>query len=419
MKQGLQGELAHHLAAYRPGWSLPRPFYRDEALYRADLERIWRRGWLFAGHACELRSPGDYLTFAGRHRLAHRDPRRRRRGARAAQRLPPPRLAARARRGRGSASASSAPTTSGPTTATARSPPAAACRRLDKSQLGLKPVHVASSRRADLRLARRRAADVRAGARADGAVPAAAGLRARQGGEDRRLRGRAPTGSSCGRTTASATTATSTIRSTSRRTSTTTTPTTPTAEVRARDRPRRRPQRSKVGGRGAGRDPPRDRHDAVPRRRAQHLVSANRTALVEGYVSETMDGRQVAPLMGDYRDADVGTLRIRTLPNMWNHSSCDHGVSTRLLPAGPRNDAGARHLARARGRGRRPRLPARRADAVLAAHLRAGLGDLRAPAEGRRARRAYVPGPFSTYKEYNVDAFVRWYVKTLAAGASV
>ncbi len=63
--------------------------------------------------------------------------------------------------------------------------------------------------------------------------------------------------------------------------------------------------------------------------------SANRTALVEGWVSESMDGTQVAPLMGDYPDADVGTLRMRTLPNFWNHSSCDHSVSTRLLPAGP------------------------------------------------------------------------------------
>ena len=31
---------------------------------------------------------------------------------------------------------------------------------------------------------------------------------------------------------------------------------------------------------------------------------------------------------------------------------------------------------------------------------------------------AYEPGPYSTFKEYNVDAFVRWYVKMLAAGAS-
>src|ERR1700741_3375111 len=62
MKQGLQGELAHHLAAYRPGWSLPRAFYRDESVYRVDVERVWRKGWLFAGHACELRNPGDWLT---------------------------------------------------------------------------------------------------------------------------------------------------------------------------------------------------------------------------------------------------------------------------------------------------------------------------------------------------------------------
>src|SRR4029453_11386963 len=55
--------------------------------------------------------------------------------------------------------------------------------------------------------------------------------------------------------------------------------------------------------------------------------SSNRTALVDGWVSESMDGTQVAPLMGDYRDTEVGTLRIRTLPNFWNHSSCDHAVS--------------------------------------------------------------------------------------------
>ncbi len=28
----------------------------------------------------------------------------------------------------------------------------------------------------------------------------------------------------------------------------------------------------------------------------------------------------------------------------------------------------------------------------------------------------YTPGPFSTLKEFNVDAFVRWYLKELADG---
>ena len=43
--------------------------------------------------------------------------------------------------------------------------------------------------------------------------------------------------------------------------------------------------------------------------------------------------------MGHYKEPGVGTLRVRALPNFWNHSSCDHGVSTRLLPAGPRQTA--------------------------------------------------------------------------------
>ena len=36
-----------------------------------------------------------------------------------------------------------------------------------------------------------------------------------------------------------------------------------------------------------------------------------------------MDGKRVSTLMGSYNYADVGTLRARTLPNFWNHSSCD------------------------------------------------------------------------------------------------
>jgi Rieske 2Fe-2S family protein len=28
--------------------------------------------------------------------------------------------------------------------------------------------------------------------------------------------------------------------------------------------------------------------------------------------------------------------------------------------------------------------------------------------------RAYVPGPLSTYKEYNVDSFLRWYLRQLS-----
>ena len=51
------------IARCRPGWSLPREFYVEEDVYRFDLARIWRTGWLFAGHSCELEQRGDYLTL--------------------------------------------------------------------------------------------------------------------------------------------------------------------------------------------------------------------------------------------------------------------------------------------------------------------------------------------------------------------
>src|SRR5262249_14772414 len=52
--------------------------------------------------------------------------------------------------------------------------------------------------------------------------------------------------------------------------------------------------------------------------------SASRTVQVDGYESESMDGRRVAPLLGNFTDPDVGVLRMRALPNFWNHTSCDH-----------------------------------------------------------------------------------------------
>ena len=58
--------------------------------------------------------------------------------------------------------------------------------------------------------------------------------------------------------------------------------------------------------------------------------------LTEGFETESMDGQRVAPLMGDYQDADVGVLRMRSMPNFWLHGSCDHAVVTRLLPGGLR-----------------------------------------------------------------------------------
>src|SRR5262245_41871686 len=50
-------------AQCQPGRTLPRAFFSDEEVYQADLNTIWRRGWLFAGHSCEIPKPGDYFTL--------------------------------------------------------------------------------------------------------------------------------------------------------------------------------------------------------------------------------------------------------------------------------------------------------------------------------------------------------------------
>jgi Rieske 2Fe-2S family protein len=143
--------------------------------------------------------------------------------------------------------------------------------------------------------------------------------------------------------------------------------------------------------------------------------SANRTPLVDGFVTESIDGKPVAPLMGDYEDHHVDTLRIRTLPNFWNHSSCDHGVSTRLLPVGPQlTSVRVCWLVDAEAVERRDYDLAKllpfwqmtsEQDWAICERQQRGVNSS-----------AYAPGPYSTYKEYNVDSFVRWYLKSLVSG---
>jgi Rieske 2Fe-2S family protein len=125
-----------------------------------------------------------------------------------------------------------------------------------------------------------------------------------------------------------------------------------------------------------------------------------------------MDGRLAAPLMGDYRDPDVGTLRIRTLPNFWNHSSCDHGVSTRLLPAGPQHTnirvwwLVSENAQPGRDYELERLMPfwqlTSEQDWAICERQQRGINSS-----------AYEPGPYSTYKEYNVESFVQWYLKSL------
>lgn len=415
MKQGLRGELSSFLAAYRPGWSLPRPFYGHETVYRADLEHIWRKGWLFAGHACEIRNPGDWLTLQvetdslivirgedGAVRALHNVCRHR-----GSQIVAP---------GRGSTKRLVCPyhqwtyDTKGALTF---------CRgmhELDKAEFSLKKVQCEvveglifislAENPAPFAAARELMAPylkpqglerAKVAKQVDYEIHANWKLVWENNRECFHCNINHPQYIKANWDHYNADDTTPEIKES-------------IARAVARSEAKWADAGLAVSHRESGMTQFPDAERGI-------WYSANRTALVAGWVSESMDGKQVATLMGSYSDADVGTLRARTLPNFWNHSSCDHGVSTLLLPCGPRKTL-ARvtwlvHEDAVEGRDYQLErlMPfwqlTSEQDWAICERQQKGVDSS-----------AYEPGPYSKYKEYNVDAFVRWYVKTLAAGAS-
>ena len=59
----VQNEMLSELRGRLPGRTLTRKFYSDPDYYQQDLENIWYKEWLFAGHDCELAKPGAYVTM--------------------------------------------------------------------------------------------------------------------------------------------------------------------------------------------------------------------------------------------------------------------------------------------------------------------------------------------------------------------
>ncbi len=55
--------LASLIACQRPGYGLDAEFYRSSSIYERDLERIFMRAWLYAGHTSQIPRPGDYFLF--------------------------------------------------------------------------------------------------------------------------------------------------------------------------------------------------------------------------------------------------------------------------------------------------------------------------------------------------------------------
>ena len=43
------------------GRALDQAFYSDPAIFKRDMERLYRRHWLVAGHVGEIPNPGDFF----------------------------------------------------------------------------------------------------------------------------------------------------------------------------------------------------------------------------------------------------------------------------------------------------------------------------------------------------------------------
>jgi Rieske 2Fe-2S family protein len=138
----------------------------------------------------------------------------------------------------------------------------------------------------------------------------------------------------------------------------------------------------------------------------------SRLPLKEGFLTESLDGGLVAPLMGDLTDPKTGSLRIITLPNFWAHANCDYAMTTRLLPTGPDlTNVEVCFLVRGDAVEGVDYDPERVADVwratceqdwELCENNFAGIKSV-----------AYEPGPFSEVTERSVEAFLRWYLDQL------
>lgn len=135
-----------------------------------------------------------------------------------------------------------------------------------------------------------------------------------------------------------------------------------------------------------------------------------RLPLREGYATESLSGRLVAPLLGELTDPDVGSLRLITLPNLWAHVNADYAMTTRLTPrSADRTDVDVTFLVHADAVAGRDYDP----DEITAVWTATSEQDWSLCEQnfaGVRSR-GYLPGPLSPVTEGSVMAFHEWYIR--------
>ena len=410
-------DLTALLASRRDGHGMPRGFYHSEALYAAETHTIWQHGWLFVGFAFEIPNPGDFLTLSigsspvlvirgddGAVRAFHNVCRHR--GSQIC------------RTDSGSVRALVCPYHSW---TYSRQGELIACQGMqegiDKSTLGLKPIR-AEVVTGLIYISLAAAPPAFAGLREHFAVPGAP-----QGFDRARI----------AHTIDYDVEANWKLVWENNRECFHCTPRHPqyvksnfdvVDEERASDAMKQKISaalariNAKWAVPGDASMHPSGGLATFPDPDLDKWYTANRTPLAAGFDTESMDGKRVAPLMGDYQDSDVGVLRMRSLPNFWVHASCDHAVVTRMLPNGLRKTRMRSYwLVHEDARGGADYqldrlLPfwnlTNEQDWEICKWQQKGIDST-----------GYEPGPLSQRKEYNVDAFIRWHLKAMRSGSIV
>ncbi len=55
--------IATLLKRHKPGFALEQAFYTSREIFQHDLERVFFRSWLYAGHVSQIPEPGGFLLF--------------------------------------------------------------------------------------------------------------------------------------------------------------------------------------------------------------------------------------------------------------------------------------------------------------------------------------------------------------------
>lgn len=55
--------ITKHIENQPPGFSLRQAFYKDGAIYRRELDRIFMQSWHYAGHLSQIPAVGDYFLY--------------------------------------------------------------------------------------------------------------------------------------------------------------------------------------------------------------------------------------------------------------------------------------------------------------------------------------------------------------------